>query len=386
MSTSTSTASQVATTILRFNIQYASIAVLYYDYSLTWTREVQYFWARKPSVSTFLLVCCRYYLVANVVYALALADKLPVRVINSQDISELMNDSFEDISCNTGYQIASSFAVVGRAAILIIWGARTYAVFSQNRAILIFFLSLGILILVLAAIHVPYISCPAQQKQGPPSWSHSRAKIETITQTDSPNLTRVLAISMTAFEILSGALALIRLREHLKFERVEIEHKNGLLELVLEQGLLYVGLVLHVITCFQVDFAADEFTLKQTAGKLRFVSTISLTTVVFMFIPSFQGTILNRILSAFYMPVSGMMSARFLIHLRDWENYAIEGSEGLAHRPIRYRIPSPRRESLEDDTRDDGWIQSIKTDPLFRVSLDKTIQVSEDHTTVGLGP
>jgi hypothetical protein len=81
---------------MRFSIQYSTIggltylpcfdsespslslpeALLWYDYALTWTREVQYFWTKRFRLSTALYVLRRYGLVANVLYTLALADKL----------------------------------------------------------------------------------------------------------------------------------------------------------------------------------------------------------------------------------------------------------------------------------------------------------------------
>jgi len=80
--------------IMRFSIQYSTIgellihnirvpslyllvALLWYDYALTWTREVRYFWKRPFTLSTAMYILCRYGMVSNVLYALALAQKLP---------------------------------------------------------------------------------------------------------------------------------------------------------------------------------------------------------------------------------------------------------------------------------------------------------------------
>ena len=52
-------------------------ALLWYDYALTWTREVRYFWTKRFTLSTLLYVLCRYGMLANILYTLALADKLP---------------------------------------------------------------------------------------------------------------------------------------------------------------------------------------------------------------------------------------------------------------------------------------------------------------------
>ncbi|KIJ24117.1 hypothetical protein M422DRAFT_143774, partial [Sphaerobolus stellatus SS14] len=61
---------------MQFCLQYASTALLYYDYFLTFGQEVRYFWRKRFSVSTLMYICCRYALVANVLYTLALANKL----------------------------------------------------------------------------------------------------------------------------------------------------------------------------------------------------------------------------------------------------------------------------------------------------------------------
>ncbi|KAK0218206.1 hypothetical protein IW262DRAFT_1122810 [Armillaria fumosa] len=70
----------VTTHFLQFRIQYASIALLYYDYVLTLPMEVKYIWGSKFRLSTVLYICCRYALVANVLYLLAIARQLGARL------------------------------------------------------------------------------------------------------------------------------------------------------------------------------------------------------------------------------------------------------------------------------------------------------------------
>ena len=65
-------------------------ALLWYDYALTWPREVQYFWTKRFTLSTLLYVLCRYGMVANILYTLAIADKLPTRV-RFEELRVLMN-------------------------------------------------------------------------------------------------------------------------------------------------------------------------------------------------------------------------------------------------------------------------------------------------------
>ncbi|RXW20545.1 hypothetical protein EST38_g5305 [Candolleomyces aberdarensis] len=53
-----------------FDIQIASLALLYYDYLLTLPDEIEYIWKKPKKLSTVFYVCCRYYLVANLLWTL----------------------------------------------------------------------------------------------------------------------------------------------------------------------------------------------------------------------------------------------------------------------------------------------------------------------------
>ncbi len=53
-----------------------TLALLFYDYTLTFPMEVKYVWGSKARVSTVLYIFCRYALVANVLYLLAIANQL----------------------------------------------------------------------------------------------------------------------------------------------------------------------------------------------------------------------------------------------------------------------------------------------------------------------
>jgi hypothetical protein len=58
----------------------SSLALLYYDYTLTFPLQHQYIWDTKFRFSTLLVIYCRYVLVANVIYLLAILGKLSIRV------------------------------------------------------------------------------------------------------------------------------------------------------------------------------------------------------------------------------------------------------------------------------------------------------------------
>lgn len=54
-----------------FYVQLASLALLYYDYLLTLPFEIKYIWTAPRKLSSFLYFCCRYALVANLIWMLA---------------------------------------------------------------------------------------------------------------------------------------------------------------------------------------------------------------------------------------------------------------------------------------------------------------------------
>ncbi|KAG6886744.1 hypothetical protein C0995_005286 [Termitomyces sp. Mi166 len=71
------TIQQAEAHFLKFCIQYASIALIYYDYVLTFRAEVTHIW-RPPKfrIFTLLYILTRYALVANILYLLAISSKL----------------------------------------------------------------------------------------------------------------------------------------------------------------------------------------------------------------------------------------------------------------------------------------------------------------------
>jgi hypothetical protein len=58
----------------RFTKDNGVSALLYYDYSLTFPAEVKYIWSRRFTISTILYICCRYALLANLLYLFAVSN------------------------------------------------------------------------------------------------------------------------------------------------------------------------------------------------------------------------------------------------------------------------------------------------------------------------
>ncbi|EIW79486.1 hypothetical protein CONPUDRAFT_58549, partial [Coniophora puteana RWD-64-598 SS2] len=114
---------------VQYCIQWSSIALVYYDYALTFPLEVKHIWQSRFRFSTILYICCRYALIANVIYLLAIAGLID--------------------GCNVWYKVVGFLSVAGRASVLTIFTARTWAVWARSKPILV---SLGSIALACVAM------------------------------------------------------------------------------------------------------------------------------------------------------------------------------------------------------------------------------------------
>ncbi|TFK32622.1 hypothetical protein BDQ12DRAFT_772921, partial [Crucibulum laeve] len=58
-------------------LSYTYFIPLYYDYLLTFGREFKHIWLGKFRLSTILYISCRYAMVANIIYLLAIVNVIP---------------------------------------------------------------------------------------------------------------------------------------------------------------------------------------------------------------------------------------------------------------------------------------------------------------------
>ncbi|KAJ8579454.1 hypothetical protein M405DRAFT_706794, partial [Rhizopogon salebrosus TDB-379] len=121
---------------VQFCMQYSSLALLYYDYVLTFPAEVKHIWSRRITVSTLLYICCRYALLANLLYLFAISN-----VINQVNLAVT--------HCDDWYTVIGYVSIAGRAAVLAIFTARTWATCGKNMLILY---GLGALAVICIAI------------------------------------------------------------------------------------------------------------------------------------------------------------------------------------------------------------------------------------------
>lgn len=252
------TSSAEHTQFVKNSVQYATVALLSYDYSLTWMREVNYVWRQKFTLSTALYIVCRYSMITNVIYSLVTKGMFPI------------------LSCDQGYKVCSSLGILTRGAILVVWGARTSAVYNNNKYILMIFGTMIALISILDIIRVPYVVC-----KGNPG---------------DPIIETFLASLVVFYELLVAILTATRSWNALRAGGFWRE-KTSLVDLIIRDGLLY--------------FISASFL---TVGTLVLLHTAS------------TGSIFQRLLNPFTLPVSGLVTARFILHLREYEHRRTFGS------------------------------------------------------------
>ncbi|KAL4255636.1 DUF6533 domain-containing protein [Pleurotus pulmonarius] len=217
-------ASKAATHYLQFDIQWSSLALLFFDYALTFPAEVKYIWGSKLRLSTFLYIFCRYAGTSDSVLA------YPIAQIQSH--------------CDAWYKIIGALSVFGRAAVIVTFTGRTYAIYARNTYILIYLGLIGAACIVLDVMHVPGLRC--------------------VGSSSNPFL--------MAFKV--GGRK---------------QHSKGLINLIFEQGVLYFSIISLFTT------AAVILNVEAPAGFFQ------------------------RLLNAYTLPLSGLLTARFLLHIRAYE-------------------------------------------------------------------
>ncbi|KAH8103439.1 hypothetical protein BXZ70DRAFT_1005859 [Cristinia sonorae] len=299
-----SSASKATTHYLQYDIQWSSLALLYYDYALTFPMEVKYVWRDKFRFSTVLYICCRYALMANVLYLLAISGKLTDKVgVGRQPAAPPSALTRFIYHCDAWYKVIGTLSVFGRAAVLVTFTGRIYAVWSRNRWISLYLSVLALACIVLDIMHVPGLRCVGSSSN--PLYVH--------------NLSR-------KFDPLIGSLS----------------------------------------------SAGSQFVLmfKCQHQSTSIMSAFTIATVILIYHAS--SGFFQRLLNAFTLPLSGLLTARFLLHVRRWD---YERSGGHTHSSCD---PSTTRLDSQEDTvvfRMTGIVSTIVeefgSDPVVRSREDQ---------------
>ncbi|KAF8996711.1 hypothetical protein BDQ17DRAFT_1513545 [Cyathus striatus] len=143
---------------------------------------------------------------------------------------------------------------------------------------------IGVMLIVLAGLHISVIHCTGS--------------------TDNPVAVHLLSIFTVVFELVSALLTTIRAVQALRTSSWKWQ-KGSLMYFIFEQGILYFIFVsVFATTSMVLDFAATP------------------------------GTFLQTSMSTFTIPLSGLMTARFLLHLREWESTRAIGRVPTATNPM----------------------------------------------------
>jgi len=240
-------------TFLQFCMSYSSIALLYYDYFLTFPAEVKYIWSRRFTISTILYICCRYALLANLLYLFA----------ESKVIS----------NCNGWYTVVGYISIAGRAAILIIFTARTWAVCGKSRIVLF---GLGALAVTCIAIDFWHVSGETCSGSKPPD----------IRLADT-----LLPIVMSTFACVGTALNVHRCVKAVLLQRRRgVRFDDSFMYFMLTESLIYF------CGAFSLNFTSTVLHFEEPSG------------------------FMSQLLNALTLPITGLLSARLILNLREWSD------------------------------------------------------------------
>jgi len=171
-------------------------------------------------------------------------------------------------SCDNTYKLCAALSVIGRAAIVFVWGIRTFAVYNKSKWILVILGPLGVAVIGLDISHVPWVAC--------------------VDNPGNPIVDSLLLIFMVVYEFLAAFLATFRIWQASRISGFGDLKWSGLMPLVLREGLFY------------------------------FSSVSMATLIAFILLLTSNGSFFQRLLNALTLPMSGLLTARFLLHLRRW--------------------------------------------------------------------
>lgn len=241
---------------LEYILQFASLAVLYYDYLLTLKDEINYIWLRKWRLSTMFYFFCRYALLANLLYLLAI----------SEDLTGL--------DCHTGYKVCGALSVIGHIGIMAVWTLRTCAVYNNNKWLFGFFGALGATVAIMLIYRTPFMRCSGQKD---------------LSKLLGANGAIFLFIELFSFLLATWKVWTLTREAKNKTDRPIIR----LNKIIMSSGIYYIG------------------------G----VSILSVAVLILNF--KWKTGYLSRLLNGLKLPLSGFLTARFMLRLRAWDTSGV---------------------------------------------------------------
>ncbi|KIM38935.1 hypothetical protein M413DRAFT_419912 [Hebeloma cylindrosporum] len=347
---------------LRFCIQYSTIALLWYDYALTWTREVQYFWTKRVTLSTVLLPTMRY-------LDYRLFARLHCRISDLCDPGRF--------GSGRHYQSYDEPAV---------WGSRAYAVFNRSKIILVVFGSLELVVIGLSIVRTIIFFLSASIRGGLKSFPSMSAPCAICfvyyLHEKGTMLANILSVSVerTLIWVPDSAVSSRHFHAVLTSARsIQALNRSGswrtqqksLTFLVLREVLNPWASLGYAIDISCSGRHREFFLFSPPSGYSRVRPHHSLK----------RGTFFPRLMNAYALPLSGLMTARFLLNLREWDHRMTNpesdewdipgggGGGGGGHRSaggIQFRKSEPRstRWTINDVLGDDPLLKPVETESI----------------------
>ncbi|TFK23988.1 hypothetical protein FA15DRAFT_756834 [Coprinopsis marcescibilis] len=180
-----------------------------------------------------------------------------------------ISEEVTGLNCDAGYIICGVLSIVGHAGIVSVWTARTCAVYNNSKIVAGFLGTIGGTVLILLMIRTPFIRClPVYQPL--------------------PGFRGAISALMLFFDVASFVLATVRVWKSARESKVLLSQGAGTYSRVLfSQGFFYIG------------------------G----VAALSISSLVLNF-KAWSGGIVVRILNGLKLPLSGFLTARFILALR----------------------------------------------------------------------
>ncbi|KAJ3917366.1 hypothetical protein F5877DRAFT_68275 [Lentinula edodes] len=217
-------------------------------------------------------------MLANLLYLLAHLNKLGLREApNTMNITKL-----GAISCDTWYKIIAALAVLGRAAVIVTFTLRTYVVWAQSRIVLISLVMLGLATVLTDAVGANSSQCSALKLI-------SKNPIDVCATSNLRKYQRRHGNNLQAFW-----------RGGSYFSQYKLIH------FLVQEGAVY----------FWYDLTRAFYTTDLIQAKISIVSLFTIATFILKL--STKSKYLHDLLNAFTLPLSGLLTARFLLHLRAW--------------------------------------------------------------------
>ncbi|KIK61917.1 hypothetical protein GYMLUDRAFT_58542 [Collybiopsis luxurians FD-317 M1] len=276
------------------DITLASLALLYYDYVLTFNEEVAFMWKMKFSTSTLLYILCRYAMLANLLYFLAHVDKLGLRA-SASILRHLVQDQCSARGAWSGsshwYDDLRKYSFLCSIVFPVTFTMRTYVVWAQSRIVLASLVAIGLTTVVTDAVFIPHQSCEN-------SWGAAAA------------VDLVRSLLTIVFETLSAVLIFIRSLQAFRSSGTFLV-MNSITSFLMQEGAIYfwspcIGLYNRDV-CLEIVNRGKDLGSLSAYGEIDHSNHLAC-----------QSKYLHDLLNAFTLPLSGLLTARFLLHLRAW--------------------------------------------------------------------